>query len=138
MRYMPQDREPAAQQRSPGPEADVTAGPAERAGRTPPARVSATPAAREAIWRLRAVHGGAVTFVQSAGAVPMCFPAGDYLVGEVDLLLGVLEGCPFYLDPTTYRSPDDAELVLDVAPGEPESPSLGPGGGLRFVIKAAA
>ena len=43
------------------------------------ARITATPAAREAIRLLRAAGGGPVMFVQSggccAGSTPMCFPA---------------------------------------------------------------
>ena len=78
-------------------------------------------------------------FVQSAGccagSTPMCFPAGEFVVGDGDLLLGVIEGCPFYMDAKIYRSWNDAQLILDVAPGDPEGFSLGPGGGLHFVIR---
>jgi uncharacterized protein (DUF779 family) len=79
-------------------------------------------------------------FVQSAGccagSVPMCFPAGEFITGDVDLLLGVIEGCPFYIDARIYQSWDHPQLVLDVAPGNPEGFSLGPGGGLHFVTRA--
>ena len=115
--------------------------PASDPGRRPPARITATPAARAAIRRLRAARGQSLMFVQSAGccagSVPMCFPAGEFLVGDLDLLLGVVEGSPFYMDARIYRSWDDAELILDVAPGEPEGFSLGPGEGLHFVTRAA-
>ena len=118
----------------PDPAPERPGGPGER----PPARISATPAAREAIRRLRAARGGGLMFVQSAGccagSVPMCFPAGEYLTGDVDLLLGVIDGCPFYMDARIYRSWDDAELTLDVAPGDPEGFSLGPGHGQHFVV----
>ncbi len=67
----------------------------------------------------------------------MCFPAGEYLTGDVDLLLGVIEGCPFYMDARIYRSWDDARLILDVAPGDPEGFSLGPSRGQHFVIRSA-
>ena len=71
----------------------------ESAGAT---RITATPAAREAIRRLRAARGEPVMFVQSggccAGSVPMCFPLGEFLVGDVDVLLGEIDGCPFYID----------------------------------------
>ena len=81
-------------------------------------------------------------FVQSAGccagSVPMCFPAGEYVVGAVNLLLGTIEGCSFYVDARIYRSWGEAELVLDVAPGDPEGFSLSPGDGLRFVTRLAA
>ena len=116
--------------------------PARDPGRTPPARISATPAARAAIRRLRAARGEGLMFVQSAGccagSVPMCFPAGEFLTGGMDLLLGVIEGCPFYIDARIYRSWDHPHLVLDVAPGDPEGFSLGPGGGLHFVTRASA
>jgi uncharacterized protein (DUF779 family) len=105
-------------------------------------RISATPAAREAIRRLRAARGGALMFVQSAGccagSVPMCFPAGEFLVGGNDLMLGTIEGCPFYIDARIYRSWDDAELILDVAPGSPEGFSIGAGPGEHFVLSASA
>ena len=74
-------------------------------------------------------------FVQSAGSMPMCFPAGEFVVGHGDLLLGVIEGCPFSIEAGIYRSWGEAELILDVAAGEPEGFSLGPGSGLRFVIR---
>lgn len=111
---------------------------AEDPGGRPPARVTATPAARAAIRTLVAARGEALMFVQSAGccagSVPMCFPAGEYLTGDQDLLLGVIEGCPFYIDARIYQSWGDAELVLDVAPGDPEGFSIGPGQGQRFVL----
>jgi len=81
-------------------------------------------------------------FVQSAGccagSVPMCFPAGEFITGDTDMLLGVIEGCPFYIDARIYQSWDHPQLVLDVAPGNPEGFSLGPGGGLQFVTRANA
>ena len=127
--------------------ASASAGTGEKAsaghpGGQPPAGISATPAAREAIRRLRAARGEDLMFVQSAGccagSAPMCFPAGELIIGDVDLLLGVIEGCPFYIDARIYHSWNDAPLVLDVTPGDPEGFSLGPGGGLHFVIRTAA
>jgi uncharacterized protein (DUF779 family) len=81
-------------------------------------------------------------FVQSAGccagSVPMGFPAGELILGDTDLLLGMIEDCPFYIDARTYQSWDTPQLVLDIAPGNPEGFSLGPGGGLHFVTRASA
>ena len=68
----------------------------------------------------------------------MCFPAGEFIVGAADMLLGVIEGCPFYIDARIYRSWDHPRLVLDIAAGNPEGFSLGPGGGLHFVTRAGA
>jgi uncharacterized protein (DUF779 family) len=115
--------------------------PARDPGRAAPARISATPAAREAIRRLRAARGQDLMFVQSAGccagSVPMCFPAGEFATGDADILLGVIEGCPFYIDARIYQSWDYPQLVLDIAPGNPEGFSLGPSCGLQFVTRAS-
>ena len=131
-----------APSRGPAPAGPLEQAPTRDPGGQPPARISATPAAREAIRRLRAARGEGLMFVQSAGccagSVPMCFPAGELIIGDVDLLLGVIEGCPFYIDARLYQSWDHPHLVLDIAPGNPEGFSLGPGGGLHFVTRASA
>jgi uncharacterized protein (DUF779 family) len=101
-------------------------------------RVVATEAAREAVSRLRAARGP-LMFVQSAGccagSVPMCFPEGEYLTGDGDLLLGTIAGCPFYIDRRLYEAWHSGQLVLDVAPGRPEGFSLAAGEGLHFVTQ---
>ena len=53
------------------------------------------------------------------------------------MLLGVIEGCPFYMDARIYQSWDHPQLARDIA-ADPEGFSLGPGGGLRFVTRASA
>ena len=104
-------------------------------------RIDATPAAREAIARLRAARGGAVMFVQSAGccagSVPMCYPDGEFLVGDVDELLGAVDGCPFYIDKKLDDAWGHPHFTLDVEPGGPEGFSLPAGKGLRFVTRTA-
>ena len=107
-----------------------------------PARITATPAARQAIARLRAARGEPVMFVQSggccAGSTPMCYAAGEFVVGDVDVLLGDIDGCPFYID----RRLDDAwrqdHFVLDVADGDPEGFSLAAGPNQHFVTRSSA
>jgi len=125
----------------PAPTGRLEQAPTRDPGGKPTARVSATPAARAAIRRLRAARGEGLMFVQSAGccagSAPMCFPAGEFIVGDADQLLGVIEGCPFYIDARIYQSWDHPHLVLDIAPGNPEGFSLGPGGGLHFVTRGS-
>ena len=98
--------------------------------------LTATPAARRAIAALRAAHGP-LMFVQSAGCCdgssPMCFAAGEFLVGDGDVLLGEIDGCPFYIDRRLDEAWQRGSYVLDVAAGEPEGFSLPAGPGLRFV-----
>jgi uncharacterized protein (DUF779 family) len=105
-------------------------------------RITATPAAREAIRLLRAAGGGPVMFVQSggccAGSTPMCFPDGEFLIGDIDVLLGQIDGCPFYIDKRLDQAWHQQQFLLDVAPGEPEDFSLPAGNNLHFVTLSPA
>lgn len=109
-------------------------------------RVTATEAAHRAIAALRDAHGGPVMFLQPGehgdgagagpdGSVPRCFPGGQVLIGEGDMLLGVLDGCTFHIDADLYEALGRPRLLLDVAPGAPDGLSLAPGDGLRFVTR---
>jgi len=57
------------------------------------ARVGITPEAAVVLRRLRAQHGP-LMFHQSGGccdgSAPMCFPTSEFIVGDADVLLGVL------------------------------------------------
>ena len=110
---------------------------------TPPqTRISVTPAASQAITRLLADRGAPVMFVQSggccAGSTPMCFPAGEFLIGDNDVLLGEIEGCPFYIDAGLDRAWHQDRFILDVATGPAEGFSLPAGDDLHFIIRSPA
>ena len=106
------------------------------------ARITATPAAGEAIRLLRAGRGGPVMFAQSggccAGSTPMCIPAGEFLIGDIDVLLGEIDGCPFYIDKRLDQAWHQEQFLLDVASGEPEDFSLPAGDNLHFVTGSPA
>ena len=105
-------------------------------------RITATPAARQAVARLRADRGGEVMFVQSggccAGSTPMCYAVGEFVIGDIDVLLGDIDGCPFYIDRRLDAAWHQDQFVLDVAPGEPEGFSLAAGENLHFVTHSPA
>ena len=105
-------------------------------------RITATSAAGEAIARLLADRGAPVMFVQSggccAGSTPMCFPAGEFLVGDNDVLLGEVEGSPFYIDAGLDRAWHQDRFILDVAAGPAEGFSLPAGDNLHFIILSPA
>jgi len=67
-------------------------------------QVVTTPAARQAIAEL--CRQGTVMFVQSGGCcggtAPMCFRLGEFMTGDSDLLLGEIDGCPYYIDQRLY------------------------------------
>jgi uncharacterized protein (DUF779 family) len=101
--------------------------------------VVATEAALEAIRRLQGQRG-AIMFFQSGGccdgSLPMCFDDGELIVGDDDVLLGEVGGCPFYIDHRQWEAWKHMPLILDVAPGEPEGFSLGAGPDAHFVTRS--
>jgi uncharacterized protein (DUF779 family) len=101
--------------------------------------VSATPAARELIARLRARHGP-LMFHQSGGccdgSAPMCYPDGDFIVGGRDVKLGEIDGCPFYMGADQYALWQHTRLTLDVVPGRGAGFSLEAPLGVRFLIRS--
>ena len=102
-------------------------------------RIHPTPAALRAVAAMRAARGEAVMFVQSAGccsgSVPMCFPDGEFVVGEHDTLLGSVDGCEFYIDEQLDSAWHHPHLELDVASGSPGGFSLAPAPGQRFITR---
>jgi hypothetical protein len=91
------------------------------------ARIVATGAAIAEIRRLR-TERGPLMFFQSGGCCdgssPMCFPDGELVIGPNDLLLGDVDGCPFYIDAEQYERWKRPALVLDIAPGAGSGMSL--------------
>jgi uncharacterized protein (DUF779 family) len=92
-----------------------------------PSGVVATAAAIAEVERLKAEHGP-LEFFQSGGCCdgssPMCFPAGELLLGPGDVRVGEIDGCPFYVDADLYERWARPAFVLDVAPGAGSGMSL--------------
>jgi len=109
--------------------------------RTPPPRALITVAAAELLGRLEAQHGP-VMFHQSGGCCdgssPMCYPAGEFIVGDRDVLLGVLEGTPVWISGPQFETWKHTQLVIDVVPGRGGGFSLEAPVGLRFLSRGRA
>lgn len=101
----------------------------------------ATPAAIALIRELTEKHGP-VMFHQSGGccdgSVPLCFKQGEFRVGSRDVLMGEIEGAPFYAGAAQYEYLARTQLVLDVIPGDLDSFSLEAGSGVRFISRSNA
>jgi len=101
--------------------------------------VIATPGALAAIADL-VQDRGPVMFFQSGGccdgSLPMCFAAGEFVVGDHDVLLGNVGGCPYYIDHRQYEAWKHTQLILDVGDGDPEGFSLAAGTDKHFVIRS--
>jgi uncharacterized protein len=102
-------------------------------------RVVATPAAIELIDALRSRHGD-VLFHQSGGccdgSAPMCYPHGEFIIGDYDRLLGYIGGAPFYISGPQFEYWKHTQLIIDVVPGRGGMFSLDGPEGLRFLTRS--
>jgi uncharacterized protein (DUF779 family) len=109
------------------------------ARQTLPQQVLVTEAAAALIDRLRGKHGP-VMFHQSGGCCdgssPMCYPAGEFLVGDSDVLLGEVHGAKFYISRPQFEYWKHTQLILDVVTGRGGMFSLENGEGVRFLIRS--
>lgn len=102
-------------------------------------KVIATEPALQLIDRLKIIHGE-LLFHQSGGCCdgssPMCFPRGDFLIGEADVLLGSIGDCPFYISKAQYEYWKHTQLIIDVVQGRGGMFSLEGPEGVRFLTRS--
>lgn len=105
-----------------------------------PKQVEATDLAIHLIRVLREKHGP-LMFHQSGGCCegssPMCYPRGEFLVGDSDVQLGEVDGEPFYMSRSQFEYWKHTKLTLDVVPGRGGMFSLDSPEGLRFHIRSS-
>lgn len=103
------------------------------------ARVEATEAAVELIEKLKEKHGP-LLFHQSGGCCdgssPMCYPVGDFKVGEKDVYLGEIAGCEFYIGGRQWETWKHTRLLIDAVPGRGGGFSLEAPEGMRFLTRS--
>jgi uncharacterized protein (DUF779 family) len=104
-----------------------------------PGQVLATDAAIELMAKLHGKHGD-LMFHQSGGCCdgssPMCYPRGEFLLGDNDVLLGMLGDTPFYISGSQFEYWKHTQLILDVVPGRGGMFSLENPEGVRFLIRS--
>jgi hypothetical protein len=102
-------------------------------------RVDITPEAEGFVDKLRAQHGP-LMFHQSGGCCdgssPMCYPAGDFLTGPSDVLLGEVAGCAFWMSASQFAYWSHTHLTVDVVPGRGSGFSVEAPEGVRFLIRS--
>lgn len=111
-------------------------------------RVEATAAAVELIGRLVAMHGP-LLFHQSGGCCdgssPMCFPAGDFVTSDQDVLLGRFDIAPtgsagqpleFWMSAEQFAYWSHTHLTVDVVAGRGSGFSVEAPEGVRFLIRS--
>ncbi|MBY8916949.1 DUF779 domain-containing protein [Nitratireductor sp. L1-7-SE] len=102
-------------------------------------KVSATPEARELLAEIVADHGP-VLFHQSGGCCdgssPMCYPRGDFIVGDQDVLLGHIGETPVFISASQFEAWKHTDLIIDVVPGRGGMFSLDNGRERRFLTRS--
>ncbi len=105
----------------------------------PPLQVIATLSGLQLIEKLRARHG-ALMFHQSGGCCdgssPMCFPQGEFIVGDNDVCLGEIGDAPFYISGPQFEYWKHTQLIIDVVDGRGGMFSLENGEGVRFLVRS--
>jgi len=106
-----------------------------------PPRVTATAQAVDLIVHLRGRYGP-ILFHQSGGCCdgssPMCFPQGEFIVGDSDVLLGEVESAPVYISAPQFAAWRHTQLILDVVAGRGGMFSLENGTEMRFLTRSRA
>jgi uncharacterized protein len=102
-------------------------------------RVEITAGAVSILARLKSQYG-ALMFHQSGGccdgSAPMCYPIGDFRVGPQDVLLGEIDGCPFYIGAAQFEYWQHTQLIIDVVPGRGSGFSVEAPEGMRFLTRS--
>ena len=102
-------------------------------------RVDVTDAAAALLRDLTAKHGP-LMFHQSGGCCdgssPMCYPAGEFLIGDRDVRLGEIGGAGFYISGPQFEYWKHTQLVIDVVEGRGGMFSLENGEGVRFLTRS--
>jgi len=102
-------------------------------------RISTTESANKLIDELRRTHGE-LMFHQSGGccdgSAPMCFPAGEFYLGNADVEVGHVHGTPFYMSASQFEYWEHTHLTLDAIKGTGGQFSLERPTGLRFIIRS--
>ena len=114
-----------------------------------PAQVMATDLAIHLTRVLREKHGP-LMFHQSGGCCdgssPMCYPLGEFMVGDSDVMLATVgggagagagaSGVPFYMSKPQFEYWKHTQLILDMVPGRGGMFSLDNSEGVRFLIRS--
>lgn len=106
--------------------------------------VDVTGEAAELLRRLTEANGP-VMFHQSGGCCdgssPMCYPDGDFLLGDSDVHLGDLDvgldrPVPVWMSKSQFAYWQHTHLTIDVVPGRGAGFSLEAPYGVRFMIRS--
>lgn len=110
-----------------------------------PDRVVAKDSAVQLLTKLSELHGGLMIHQSGGccdGSAPMCYPVGDYRIGQRDVLVGEI-GLPdplpsvrVWINGDQFELWKHTQLILDVVPGRGAGFSLEAPEGVRFLSRS--
>ena len=115
--------------------------------RNVPDRVVATDAAVQLLTKLSELHGGLMIHQSGGccdGSAPMCYPVGEYRVGQRDILVGEisipdpLPAVRVWINGDQFELWKHTQLILDVVKGRGAGFSLEAPEGVRFLSRSRA
>ncbi|MCA0351550.1 MAG: DUF779 domain-containing protein [Chloroflexi bacterium] len=102
-------------------------------------RVLATEQTEALVAKLSQLHGP-LLFHQSGGccdgSAPMCYPRQEFRIGQYDVYLGEIAGCPFYISGPQFEYWQHTQLIIDVVKGRGSGFSVEAPEGLRFLTRS--
>ena len=104
-----------------------------------PVRVIFTPQSLSLTKELQNTFGPLIFHLSGGcceGSAPMCFRQSDFKVGARDVLLGVVDRCPFYVGAEQFNYWAYCQLTVDVTAGGGDSFSLEAAEGVRFIVRS--
>ena len=66
----------------------------------------------------------------------MCLRRHEFRVGPQEVLLGQIDGCPFYVAPAQYEYWRHCQLTIDLVKDGGDSFSLEAAEGVRFIVRS--
>ena len=102
-------------------------------------RVGVTKKAEEVIEELKRRYGDLIFHLSGGccdGTAPMCFEKNEFKVGEIDIKIGEICGCPFYMSKDQFKYLEYMHTTVDVTKGRGSSFSLEIPMGVRFIVES--
>ncbi len=104
-----------------------------------PERVCVTDTAAALLRQLRQQHGDLILHLSGGcceGSAPMCLRRDGFRIAARDVLLGVVEDCPFYVSAAQFPYWAHSQITLDVTPDGGDSFSIEAVDGVRFLVRS--
>jgi uncharacterized protein (DUF779 family) len=102
-------------------------------------RIAITEKASEIVGQLKVKYGPLIFHLSGGccdGSSPMIFEEGELYLDESDILMGALNGVPFYMNKDQFEYWKHTHLTIDITEGRGSSFSLEIPLGLRFIIQS--